>query len=97
MNWLNIDLPLQAWVEKTVHGMETHWLSSKEKVPGAAVSKESHAVSLLEHERTHPPDFLEKGTTVNSALYYNIWELDNIKIELQWRGQKKFLQPFFEW
>ena len=39
-NWLN--------VEKTVHGVETYWLPDKEKVPGAAVNKEGHAVSLLE-------------------------------------------------
>ena len=28
--------------EKVVHGIETHWLSSKEKVPGTVVSKEGH-------------------------------------------------------
>ena len=26
------------FVEKTIHEVETHWLSSKEKVPGTAVS-----------------------------------------------------------
>ena len=25
-------LTLRAWVEKTVHGVETYWLSGKEKV-----------------------------------------------------------------
>ena len=39
-NGLNMGLPLWDWIEKTVHGMEMHWLSGKEKVPGAAVSKE---------------------------------------------------------
>ena len=29
-NWLNVSLPLQTWVEKKIHNMETHWLSSKE-------------------------------------------------------------------
>ena len=29
-------LPLQAWVEKTVHGVKTLCLSGKEKVPCAA-------------------------------------------------------------
>ena len=24
-NWLNMALPLQAWVNKTVHGVETQW------------------------------------------------------------------------
>ena len=37
--------------ESKRHGMET--LSSKEKVPDAAVSKEGYAHSVLEHERAH--------------------------------------------
>ena len=36
-----------AWVEKTVCSVETHWLSGKEKVPGATVSKEGNADNLL--------------------------------------------------
>ena len=36
---LNMGLSLWAWVEKTVHGVETHWISGKEKVLGEAVSK----------------------------------------------------------
>ena len=42
-----------AWVEKTFHGVETHWLSGKEKVLGIADSKGAHADSLLGYERTH--------------------------------------------
>ena len=34
INRLNMGLSLQVWVEKTVHGVETHCLSGKEKVPG---------------------------------------------------------------
>ena len=37
-NGLNIGLPLRAWIEQTVHGVETYRLS-KEKVSGAAASK----------------------------------------------------------
>ena len=55
-------LPQQAWVEKTVHRMEIHWLSSK-KVPGAAVNKEGRADSLLGHEGTNTIDFLKKDVT----------------------------------
>ena len=40
--------------------METHWLSGKEKVPGAAVSKGGHADSLLDMRRPITIDFLEK-------------------------------------
>ena len=46
-------LPLQAWGKKTVNGLETHWLASQQKILGAAISKEDHADSFLEHERTH--------------------------------------------
>ena len=47
-----MSLQLQAWVEKTVHGVETHWLSGKEKVPAATVSKVGYSDSILEHEKT---------------------------------------------
>ena len=56
--------------KRTAHGMETHWLSGKEKVPGAAVSKGGHADSLLGYEKTYYYWFPWKGTTVNSASYY---------------------------
>ena len=46
-------LPQQAWVEKWVHGVETQWHSSKEKVLGAMVGKEGDADNLLEDERIH--------------------------------------------
>ena len=59
-----IDLPLRAWVEKTVHGVKTHWLSGKENFQ---VSKEGHVDKPLKGPITI--DFLEKGTTVNSASY----------------------------
>ena len=48
-NELNMALPLQAPAKNTVHGVEIHWLSSKENMPGAAVSKEGHADSFLDH------------------------------------------------
>ena len=31
-NGLNTDLPLGAWIEKTVHEVKTHWLSGKENI-----------------------------------------------------------------
>ena len=37
----------------TVYGVETDWLSIKEKVPGAVFSKGSQADGFLGHERTH--------------------------------------------
>ena len=52
-NGLNMYLPLQAWVKKIVHGMEAYRLSGKEKVPGAAVSKDCHFDSFLGDKRTH--------------------------------------------
>ena len=52
-NGLYVGLARQAWVGKTVHRVERHWLSGKEKVPGAVVSKEGHADSLLNLEKCH--------------------------------------------
>ena len=34
---------LRVWVIKTIHVVETHWLSGKEKVLGTAVCKEGNA------------------------------------------------------
>ena len=52
-NSLNMGLKPWAWVENEVHGVETHWLSCKENILGAVVSKEGYADSVLRHERTH--------------------------------------------
>ena len=64
-NGLNIALPLRAQDEKTVNGVEIHWLSSKEKVPGTAISKEDHNENFWDMKG--PIDLLEKGATVNSV------------------------------
>ena len=47
--------------EKTIHEVETQWLSSKEKVLDTVVSKESHADSLLEQEKIHYYWFTSKS------------------------------------
>ena len=39
-----------VWDENPDQGGETHWISGKKIISGAAVSKESDADSLLEHE-----------------------------------------------
>ena len=52
-NRLSMGLPLRAWVKKTVYGMETERLSSKEKILSAVVSKEDHADNVLGYERIH--------------------------------------------
>ena len=51
-NGLNMDLPLWAWVKKTVHGMETHWLFCKEKVQDSVVSTRDITDSVLGDEVT---------------------------------------------
>ena len=43
---VNMGLLLQAQVGKTIHGVETHHLYSKEKVPGEVVSKEGPTDNL---------------------------------------------------
>ena len=52
-NGLNMGLPLRVWVKKKVNWVERHWVSGKEKVPDTDVSKEGHADSLIDHEKTH--------------------------------------------
>ena len=53
LDLLNMGFALRASVEKITCGVETHWISGKENVPGAVVSKEGNADGLLGHERTH--------------------------------------------
>ena len=48
--------------------METQWLSSKNKNPGAVVSKEGHADSVLGHEKPIIIDFFKKGCYVSSLV-----------------------------
>ena len=51
-----------------VNGVETQWLSGKEKVP---VSKECHAESFHKDIKgIITTDFLDKDTTVNSSSDY---------------------------
>ena len=69
INVLNMDMPQQAWIKKTVQRVETHWLASKEKLQGAAASKEGYADSLLGHKKPMIIDFFEKDATVNSTSY----------------------------
>ena len=68
-NGLRMGFPIWAKVKKTVHGVGTHWLSCHEKVLRAAVRKEGHADSLVEHKRCITIDFIEKVATVNTASY----------------------------
>ena len=56
-NCLQLDLTQGVWVEKTVHRVETYWISGKENVPGAAVKNEGHADCIL---RSMTSDFLDK-------------------------------------
>ena len=52
-NGLHLGLLLWAWTKRTVHGVETNWFSGKEKVSGAAISKEDDTDSLLGHKKIH--------------------------------------------
>ena len=63
-------LPLHARVEKTVHEVETHWLSDRGKVLGTADNKEGHAVTVFWNMKGPIIiDFLEKDTIENSTSY----------------------------
>ena len=67
---LNGGLPLQACIEKIVHGVKIHWLFNIEKVPGAVVSKEGHAESILGHEKTHHYWFSWKRCNYNQWFIF---------------------------
>ena len=43
-NSLNVDLRQQTLVKKIAQEVEIHWLSGKENIPGAVISKESEIV-----------------------------------------------------
>ncbi len=69
VNQLNsMNLPLWPWFEKTHREMNTYWLSPKEKVPGAEVSKETHADSLLGQEKTHHYFFSKKWSNCKQCF-----------------------------
>ena len=66
-NWAKHVLLLRSWEEKKVYEVETHWLSYKENIPGAAVNK-GHADSLLGQKKTYHYRFpWKKSATVNNA------------------------------
>ena len=46
-NGLIMGLSLQACVKKTVYRVKTHWLSSNEKVPSAAISNENNTLQYF--------------------------------------------------
>ena len=52
-NGQSMDLPRWAKVKKTFYVVEIHWLSSEEKIPDAAVSKEGHTDGFVGYEKTH--------------------------------------------
>ena len=59
--------PQRTSVEKTVHKVETHWLSAKEKVLGAV--KKVMLTEFWDMKGPTTIDFLEKGSTVKSESY----------------------------
>ena len=70
-NALNMDLPIQARVEKTDNRVKTLWLSLKIFWVHQSVKK----VTLRVFEDIKCPitvDFFEKGTTVNSPSYHKL-------------------------
>ena len=65
-NGLNMGLPQQTRLKKTVHGVETHGLSCNEKVLGTAVSKEGDIVTV---KGIITIDVLEKAENLNNAFH----------------------------
>ena len=50
---MDMGLLPRVWVEKTVHGIKTHWLYDKEKFRGTAVREEDHVHNLLRYDRNY--------------------------------------------
>ena len=71
-NRLNMGLPCYARVEKTVHGVKTHWSLWKNKNPDTAVCKEGHAKVFHDMKGPISIDFLEIDASVNSASYWKL-------------------------
>ena len=72
MNGLNMGLPLQTYIKKTVCVVETHLISCKENVLGTAASKEGHADSDIKTLITI--DFLEKKSNSKQCfILLNPW------------------------
>ena len=69
-NELKIVLPLQAWVEKTAHKVETHWFFIKEEVRVQWSIKNVMSIVFCDLKVLIIIDFLGKGVTVNNALYW---------------------------
>ena len=61
-------LLLRDKFKKTIHKVETHRLSGKEKVLDTAVSKEGHAHSILGHKRTNEYSFHWKMCNCNQCF-----------------------------
>ena len=70
-------VPQQVWVEKSVHGVEIHQLSCKEKVPRAPFSKEGHADVFWDMGGPITIDSFEKGTIINGAFYCQLLRINS--------------------
>ena len=61
--------PEFAWVEKTVHEVEIHWLSSKEKVLGTVISKDYAVFSDMKRPLTIALCFFPGILLVKSTIH----------------------------
>ena len=82
-NGINLGLLPQAWVEKIVHEVETHWLSCKEKVSVVAVRKESDADSVPGYEMTYHYWFLWKRHNYKRCFLLPTPE-ENLTLFIEW-------------
>ena len=77
-----LGLPRRAWVKKTFHRVEAHWLSSKEKFRAKQSAKKVMLTVFWNMNGAIAINFLEKGSTVNSAFYCQVlWQNSPLFIE----------------
>ena len=72
-NKINRDLKSRAGVEKTVHEIERHQLSSNEKGLGAVFVKNVMMTVFSDMKKPIPIEFHERRTTLNSADYCQLF------------------------
>ena len=65
-----LNMPLRAWVKKTVQEVEKHWLSGKKKrFQAPQLVKEIMLIVFWDMKEGFTINFLEKDTVVNCASY----------------------------
>ena len=64
-----MDSSFWPWRKTTEHAIQTHFISSPEKIQNNAVCRQDSFGCFWDSQRVYMTEFLEAGNTVNSAQY----------------------------